>query len=81
MAIGKHRWIESHGTLAWLIYIAAYTVAAVLVIPSGVLTLAADSFGSPLENTRFSGQLKGHPLPFLGGFLARDWVTQRIRFS
>ena len=42
-------WIESHRTLAWLIYIAAYTVAAVLVIPSAILTLAAGFiFGVPI---------------------------------
>ena len=74
-------WIESHRTLAWLIYIAAYTVAAVLVIPSAILTLAAGFiFGVPIGVILVSvASLTGAAAAFLvGRFLARDWVTQRI---
>ena len=74
-------WIESHRTLAWLIYIAAYTVAAVLVIPGAILTLAAGFiFGVPIGVILVSvASLMGAAAAFLvGRFLARDWVTQRI---
>lgn len=74
-------WIESHRTLAWLIYITAYTVAAVLVIPSAILTLAAGFiFGVPIGVILVSvASLTGAAAAFLAGrFLARDWVTQRI---
>ena len=74
-------WIESHRTLAWLIYIAAYTAAAVLVIPSAILTLAAGFiFGVPIGVILVSvASLTGAAAAFLvGRFLARDWVTQRI---
>ena len=74
-------WIESHRTLAWLIYITAYTVAAVLVIPSAILTLAAGFiFGVPIGVILVSvASLTGAAAAFLvGRFLARDWVTQRI---
>ena len=74
-------WIESHRTLAWLVYIAAYTAAAVLVIPGTILTLAAGFvFGIPIGVMLVSiGSLMGAAAAFLvGRFLARDWVTQRI---
>ncbi len=74
-------WIESHRTLAWLIYIAAYTVAAVLVIPGAILTLAAGFiFGVPIGVILVSvASLMGAAAAFLvGRFLARDWVTERI---
>ena len=41
-------WIESHRALSWIAYIAAYTTAAILVIPGTILTLAAGFlFGIP----------------------------------
>ena len=74
-------WIESHRTLAWLVYIAAYTAAAILVIPGSILTLAAGFvFGIPIGVMLVSvGSLMGAAGAFLvGRFLARDWVAQRI---
>ena len=74
-------WIESHRTLAWLIYIGAYTAAAILVIPGSILTLAAGFvFGIPVGVMLVSvGSLMGASAAFLvGRFLARDWVRQRI---
>lgn len=74
-------WIEAHRTLAWLVYIGAYTAAAVLVIPGTILTLAAGLvFGIPVGVMLVSvGSLTGASAAFLvGRFLARDWVTQRI---
>jgi len=74
-------WIESHRTLAWVVYIAAYTAAAILVIPGTILTLAAGFiFGIPIGVMLVSvGSLLGASGAFLvGRFLARDWVAQWI---
>ena len=75
-------WIESHRALSWIVYIAAYTAAAILVIPGTILTLAAGFlFGIPTGVMLVSvGSLMGAAGAFLvGRFLARDWVRQRIR--
>ena len=67
-------WIEDHRTLAWIIYIATYTVATVLVIPGSILTLGAGFlFGLPVGVMVVSiGSLLGAASAFLvGRFLAR----------
>ena len=75
-------WIESHRALSWIVYIAAYTTATILVIPGTILTLAAGFlFGIPTGVMLVSvGSLMGAAGAFLvSRFLARDWVRQRIR--
>ena len=75
-------WIESHRTFAWIIYIAAYTAASILIIPGTILTLAAGFiFGIPTGIFLVSvGSLTGAVSAFIvGRFLARDWVSQRIK--
>ncbi|HEY8520754.1 MAG TPA: TVP38/TMEM64 family protein [Gammaproteobacteria bacterium] len=74
-------WIASHGPLAWSVYVLVYALAAVLVVPGSILTLAAGFvFGLPLGVALVSaGSVLGAACAFLvGRFLARDWVAQRI---
>ncbi len=75
-------WIESHRSLAWILYIAAYITATVLVIPGTIPTLAAGFvFGLPVGVMLvMAGSVAGAAAAFLvGRFLARDWVEQRVR--
>jgi len=75
-------WIETHRTLAWLVYVTAYILATILVIPGSILTLAAGFvFGLPLGLVLVSaGSVAGAAAAFLiGRFLARDWVAQRTQ--
>lgn len=74
-------WIQTQGSLAWMIYVLAYIVAAVLLIPGSILTLAAGFiFGLPLGVALVSiGSVLGASAAFLvGRFMARDWVSHRI---
>lgn len=74
-------WTESHRYLAWIIFIAIYLVATVLVIPGSILTLSAGFvFGVPVGAMLVSvGSLLGACAAFgVGRFFARDWVAGRI---
>ena len=74
-------WIERHQQGSWLAFVAAYVVAAVLVIPGSILTLAAGFlFGLPTGVVLVSiGSVLGAGAAFLvGRFFARDWVADRI---
>jgi uncharacterized membrane protein YdjX (TVP38/TMEM64 family) len=74
-------WIEDHRTISWAAYIGVYVLAAVLVVPGSILTLAAGFvFGLPLGVVLVSaGSVLGAACAFLvGRFLARDWVAERI---
>lgn len=81
-------WIEAHRTLAWAVYIAAYAVGNVLLIPATLPTLVGGfMFGFPLGVVPASaGSVLGAAGAFLvGRFFARDWVkrcTERLpRFA
>jgi len=74
-------WIETHRTLAWVVYVTAYIIATVFVIPASVLTLAAGFvFGLPFGVALTSiGSVSGAGAAFLvGRFFARDWAVKRI---
>ena len=74
-------WIEAHRTLAWIVYLATYIVATVLVVPVSILTLAAGYlFGLPLGVVLASvGSVLGACGAFLvGRFFVREWVAKRI---
>ena len=74
-------WIEAHRTLAWIVYLATYIIATVLVVPVSILTLAAGYlFGFPLGVVLASvGSVLGASGAFLvGRFFIRDWVAKRI---
>jgi uncharacterized membrane protein YdjX (TVP38/TMEM64 family) len=74
-------WIQTQGSLAWLIYVLTYIVATVLLMPGSILTLAAGFvFGLPLGVALVSvGSVLGASAAFfVGRFMARDWVSHRI---
>ena len=76
------KWTDSHRTLAWVVYIAAYTAATILIIPGTILTVTAGFlFGVPIGVALVSvGSLSGASCAFLiGRFLARDWAKNRMR--
>jgi uncharacterized membrane protein YdjX (TVP38/TMEM64 family) len=74
-------WIQDHRQIAWLVFVVAYILATVLVIPGSLLTLAAGFvFGLPLGVALVSaGSTLGACCAFLiGRYLTRGWVEQRV---
>jgi uncharacterized membrane protein YdjX (TVP38/TMEM64 family) len=74
-------WVAANPRIAWPIYILGYIVAAVLLIPGLLLTLAAGFlFGLPLGLLLVSvSSVLGAAAAFLvGRFFARDWVAGKI---
>lgn len=80
LAVGV-RWIQTHPGAAEITFVLAYILAAVLVVPGSILTLAAGFvFGLPVGIALVSvGSVLGAAAAFLvGRFFARDWVAQRV---
>jgi uncharacterized membrane protein YdjX (TVP38/TMEM64 family) len=80
LALGVE-WIRAYRGLAWLLFVAAYVVATVLVMPGSILTLAAGFvFGLPLGVVLVSaGSTLGATAAFLiGRYLARNWIERRL---
>jgi len=78
--IGAAAWAERNREAAGTLFVAIYVLAAVLVVPGSILTLAAGYlFGLPLGVALTSaGSMLGAAAAFVvGRFLARDWVAQR----
>lgn len=79
--LGFVSWIEDNRNFAWPIYVVAYVVATVLLLPGSILTLAAGFvFGLPVGVALVSvSSVLGACCAFLTGrYLARDWVAARI---
>lgn len=79
--IGATAWAERHREAAGTLFVAVYVLAAVLVVPGSILTLAAGYlFGLPLGVALTSaGSALGAAAAFVvGRFVARDWVAQRV---
>ena len=74
-------WAQAHPRIAWAGFIFAYILAAVLMVPGSILTLAAGVlFGVALGVALVSlASTLGACCAFLvGRFLARDWVESRL---
>ena len=74
-------WAQQHRAAAAALFVVVYVLAAVLLVPCAILTLAAGFlFGLPLGVVLTSvGSLLGAAATFVvGRFGARDWVVQRI---
>ena len=74
-------WIQAHRTLAWILFIVAYTIATVFVIPVSIFSLAAGFvFSVPIGVLLVSaGSILGASAAFfVGRFFARDWAAKRI---
>jgi uncharacterized membrane protein YdjX (TVP38/TMEM64 family) len=74
-------WTRGHREAAGAAFVAVYVLAAVLIVPASILTLAAGYlFGLPLGVALTSvGSVLGAMAAFVvGRFVARDWVAQRV---
>lgn len=74
-------WIEANKGISWLVFIVAYIIATVLLLPGSILTLSAGFlFGLPFGYALVSvGSVVGACCAFLlGRYFARDWVAQQI---
>jgi rSAM/selenodomain-associated transferase 2 len=74
-------WSEQHREVAGALFIGVYVLAALLVVPGSILTLAAGYlFGLPLGVALTSaGSVLGAAAAFfVGRFVARDWVARRV---
>ena len=78
---GAAAWAGPHREAAGVVFVAVYVLAAVLLVPGSILTLAAGFlFGLPLGVALTSaGSVLGAAAAFVvGRFRARDWVAQRV---
>ena len=74
-------WIQTNRGLAWAVYVGAYILATVLLIPGSLITLVAGFvFGLPLGVALVSaGSVLGASSAFLiGRFFVRTWAERRI---
>jgi uncharacterized membrane protein YdjX (TVP38/TMEM64 family) len=74
-------WAQRHREAAGALYVVVYTIAAVLVLPGTILTLAAGfAFGLPLGVALTSaGSVLGAVAAFVvARFVARGWVERRV---
>ena len=72
---------EQHREVAAALFVAAYVLAAVLVLPGAILTVAAGLlFGLPLgvALTSAAATLGASAAFAVGRFAARDWVARRV---
>ena len=74
-------WIETHRESAWVVFIAVYVAACVLLVPGSLLTLAAGAIFGLLHGVVLVsiGSVAGATAAFLiGRTLARDWVHHKV---
>jgi len=74
-------WIETHGALAWLVFVLVYAASAVVLVPGLIFTLTAGFvFGLPLGIvlTSAGSTLGACAAFFVGRYIARGWVERRI---
>ena len=74
-------WIDANRSVAWLVYIAVYVLATVLMLPGSILTLGAGFlFGLGFGYLVVAiASVTGASCAFLvGRFLARDWVEGKL---
>lgn len=84
LAVGVERALgvaAQHRDVAAVLFVAAYVLAAVLVLPGSILTVAAGLlFGLPfgVALTSAASTLGACAAFAVGRFAARDWVAQRV---
>ncbi|MDP6375645.1 MAG: TVP38/TMEM64 family protein [Pseudomonadales bacterium] len=74
-------WVDTHRAISWLVFIVAYVMLVVLLMPGSILTMAAGFlFGLPFGFAVISfASTLGASLAFLTGrYLLRDWVERRL---
>ena len=76
------QWVRDQGPWAPVLFILAYVIACVFLLPGSLLTLAAGVLFGPIWGTVWTsiGATLGATAAFLTGrFLARDWIQRRIQ--
>ncbi len=76
------QWVRDQGPWAPVLFILAYILACVFLLPGSLLTLAAGVLFGPIWGTLWTsiGATLGATAAFLTGrFIARDWIQQRIK--
>lgn len=74
-------WINENRTISWLVFIAFYVVATVLLLPGSLMTLGAGfvfglGYGFAIVSV---ASVAGASCAFLvGRFFARDWVQHKL---
>lgn len=74
-------WIDANKQTAWLVFIAVYIAATVLMLPGSILTLAAGYVFGVLYGTALvsvSSVLGGTAAFLIGRSLGRGWVREKI---
>ena len=74
-------WVEANKGISWAVFIIAYILATVFMVPGSLLTLGAGFvFGLPVGVVLVSvSSVTGAAAAFLTGrFFARDWLAHRI---
>ncbi|MDJ0600226.1 MAG: TVP38/TMEM64 family protein [Crocosphaera sp.] len=75
------QWIQDLGTIGYLIFILAYMLSAVLLIPASILTLGAGVIFDVVKGSILVSiaSILGAILAFLvGRYFARGWVSKQI---
>ena len=75
------QWIQDLGTIGYIIFILAYMLSSVVLIPATILTLGAGVIFDVIEGSILVSiaSMAGAVLAFLiGRYFARGWVAQKI---
>ena len=75
-------WIQNLGTIGAIAFIPIYIIATISLIPGSILTLGAGVVFGVMWGSIYVliGAILGETLAFLlGRYLARDWITQKIK--
>ncbi len=78
---GLVEWIDNNRTVSWIVFIAVYIVATVLLLPGSLLTLAAGlvfGLGYGFALVSFSSVVGASCAFLVGRFFARDWVAGKL---
>lgn len=81
-------WVQANPGISWFVFIVAYVLACVLLVPGSLLTLGAGFvFGLPvgLAIVSLSSTLGASAAFLVGRYFVRDWVEKKLtaypRFS
>ncbi len=75
-------WIDAHRGISWLVFIAAYIIATVLLAPGFILTVSAGALFGVIHGTMIvsvASTLGATAAFLIGRTIARDWIAQRIQ--
>ena len=75
------QWIQDLGTIGYLIFIFAYILSAVFLIPASILTFGAGIIFDVIEGAvlvSIASVLGAITAFLIGRYLARGWVSQQI---